>query len=559
MVFTLYDIHGPHPVGATTFAIPLDEFTNPDDRIIGEGKVKSNIPGRPNEPALKLEEVAFTAFYPAGVKSDGGKRLRRGLGWIPKPVNGTLKGYAHFSKWSYWIVNCLLHFPASLIKIPVYPNAPLLDPQSVPEFNGASWPLVLFSHGLAGNRLNYSHICARLASEGRVVLAFEHKDGSGPYVQNVSPVPGRPSSSHPPEYKLYLHPEDVLWNTEYDKSKFPLRRNQLRFRRSEIYLGYAHFKKFVESSLESDADVLPHPSLHTVDGPSASSLASPSHSKDRNFWLSWLKSGSKPKVRVERDVALAGHSFGGATVLDILSTPPPLLPSEYEGGKRFSHIPITHAIVLDPWMDPLTSPGPIPYMPEVSSVPGEKGSETPRLLVINSEGFTLWDEHFDRLKEVVKGWNKGPSQSQSLEPPQPETTGSNGFGNAHINQTDDDEDTKPSSHPPISGPYATLITLLRAQHTSFSDFGVLVPFGRLAREGKLFLSTTGDLLSAFLHEEKDAESMDGSGVENERFVEELGKLTQVDLQMEDINLHKPDSETEWKKRIVGEVGDVVLH
>ena len=31
MVFTLYDVHGPYPVGATTFAIPLDEFTNPED------------------------------------------------------------------------------------------------------------------------------------------------------------------------------------------------------------------------------------------------------------------------------------------------------------------------------------------------------------------------------------------------------------------------------------------------------------------------------------------------------------------------------------------------
>ncbi len=58
---------------------------------------------------------------------------------------------------------------------------------------------------------NSSHVCARLASEGRVVLAFEHKDGSGPYVQTISPVPGRPATADASsDYKLYLHPEDVL-------------------------------------------------------------------------------------------------------------------------------------------------------------------------------------------------------------------------------------------------------------------------------------------------------------------------------------------------------------
>ena len=84
MVFTLYDVHGPYPVGATTFAIPLDEFTNPEDRILGEAKLKTSASGRPNEPALKFEEVAFTAFYPADVHGDGKKKLRRGMGWIPR-------------------------------------------------------------------------------------------------------------------------------------------------------------------------------------------------------------------------------------------------------------------------------------------------------------------------------------------------------------------------------------------------------------------------------------------------------------------------------------------
>ena len=30
--------------------------------------------------------------------------------------------------------------------------------------------------------------------------------------------------------------------------------------------------------------------------------------------------------------------------------------------------------------------------------------DLPRMLVINSEIFTLWEEHFSRLQEVVKAW-----------------------------------------------------------------------------------------------------------------------------------------------------------
>jgi hypothetical protein len=30
--------------------------------------------------------------------------------------------------------------------------------------------------------------------------------------------------------------------------------------------------------------------------------------------------------------------------------------------------------------------------------------DLPRILVINSETFTLWEEHFSRLQQVVKAW-----------------------------------------------------------------------------------------------------------------------------------------------------------
>jgi platelet-activating factor acetylhydrolase len=74
----------------------------------------------------------------------------------------------------------------------VYENAPLATPSA----GDKPWPLVLFSHGLAGTRTTYSVLCAHLAAQGRVVLALEHRDGSGPA---VFPRGRRPLRYVPPD------------------------------------------------------------------------------------------------------------------------------------------------------------------------------------------------------------------------------------------------------------------------------------------------------------------------------------------------------------------------
>lgn len=64
-------------------------------------------------------------------------------------------------------------------------------------------------------------------------------------------------------------------------------------------------------------------------------------------------------------------------------------------GDDNLRIPVSHGLVLDPWLEPLPSPGP---------APDNSSSRLPKLMVINAEGFTLWTEHFKRLEEMVPSW-----------------------------------------------------------------------------------------------------------------------------------------------------------
>lgn len=149
-------------------------------------------------------------------------------------------------------------------------------------------------------------------------------------------------------------------------------------------------------------------------------------------------------------------------------------------------------------MEPLPSPGPSPWKVEASL---QSSPNPPKLFVINSEGFTLWDDHFDRLKEVVQLWKQ------------------------HLTNPND----------------ANLVTILRCQHISFSDFGLLFPFGRRAREGKKFLQTIFDLSGAFLDNRLE------------------DTLKHYQLREEKTEEVKAKNAMDWSKRFVGELGDLIKH
>ncbi|KAG5633990.1 hypothetical protein H0H81_004006, partial [Sphagnurus paluster] len=357
----LSDVPGRFPVGATTF---LTRARSP--HIVGSLKLSKNV----LEPALKLEEVAFTAYYPA----DTSRPTRKGLDWLIRPVKDSLDGFVKFSNLPYWVLWPVVYIFGALIKIPVYLNAPLAHPgkAGLPRGDKMQWPMVIFSHGLGGSRTAYSQICTRMAASGKVVISMEHRDGTGPCISRIQGANG----TYQEKSRLYYNDDDIFFDDIAENaSPLPLRTDQLEFRREEIYMAYQVFCQFLQNNPSE---------LDTIDNSQI----------DYTSWTSVDPSGKGP-ICFDANITLAGHSFGGCTVLSILSSNPP---------PEYTHLPITHALILDPWLEPLPEPGPLPLETLRQGALIDNDKTHPQMLVINSEVFTLWKDHYARLENIMRVW-----------------------------------------------------------------------------------------------------------------------------------------------------------
>lgn len=492
MVFTLPKPTGRYQVGSTTFAAAVHS-PDPKELIIGDAKLKQ----KPNEPALTVSEICFTAYYPADL-SNKTRKIPNTTPWLGKPAREYLQGYGKFGglgmplQLLYWLFSLF----AFRLKIPAYPNVPLLSPSKREESPDEPWPLVIFSHGLGGTRTNYSQYCTRLASDGRVVLAIEHRDGTAPFVPSHTKVPGK-KYTHKPITKLYLDPDvDIQWEGGARDDEFAIRLDQLVFRRLEIYLTYLHFKDLIHATANTLPNDFPAGEIHTVDGPW--NLDWDRRSKDRDFWASWMTetASANPKVKCTSDITLIGHSFGGATVLSLLSRPPPTLAMH-----ELQPLPTKIAIALDPWLEPFSTPGPKPW--HIESSAEQHVGHIPKLLVLNSEGFTLWDGHFQQLEEIVRVWNES------------------------------DENT-----------CARLYSIMRSRHISFSDFLILASRGQRRRDAMKLLGIIVELSSAW---------MDGN------FDDVLSHHVVVKDPPIEKKTKPRTGEKGWDRQFVGNLGDIVDH
>ncbi|KAL4793696.1 PAF acetylhydrolase [Aspergillus venezuelensis] len=203
---------GPHGVGAVDIEVPLEG----GPRHVADGILKES-----GKPAFEVETLLATIYYP----TDREFRSRKArYPWIPRPVSLKAQGYARFAHVDNFLIRPIFTFGlwaiGGPITIPAEVDAPLLSSEKDEE----GFPVMVFSHGMASSRTDYTNFLGELASRGHVVVAIEHRDGSGPgsFIKTSADASGRKV--------LPLRSSDL--QEELDTPEF--KRAQLAFRDAEM-------------------------------------------------------------------------------------------------------------------------------------------------------------------------------------------------------------------------------------------------------------------------------------------------------------------------------------
>ena len=209
------------------------------------------------------------------------------------------------------------------------------------------YPVVVFSHGMAGMPTSYSHYCGELASRGYVVAIIEHRDGSGPGSVVIS--------ADGSERRVFHARIDEL-ESKHPLDKETLRKDQLAFRQVEV----EETVRVLRALNEGKGAELYHDN--------------PRHEgADLERWEGHLDLDS---------VFLAGHSYGATLALQGLQSAP-MYARPFKGG-----------IALDPGKQS----GPLNHDINVPLLIINSDSWSRRLSEFYGQG-----DHFDVVKKLVQG------------------------------------------------------------------------------------------------------------------------------------------------------------
>jgi dienelactone hydrolase len=128
------------------------------------------------------ESIACQVFYPASPRT---KRVRtpspdQEKCFVPYFRPEAVKGLVDYLRFGDGLLQLLQEVPHPCI----WQGEPRVSKDDA-KGDSSLFPLVLFSHGLAGTYEMYTELCQQLASLGYCVVAFEHEDGSAAYCQTA--------------------------------------------------------------------------------------------------------------------------------------------------------------------------------------------------------------------------------------------------------------------------------------------------------------------------------------------------------------------------------------
>ena len=329
-------------VGTIDIEAPCEERSISDFKLKGSG-----------DPAFPLSTVLFSLYYPAkNVKTSWRPHY-----WIPKPISITAEGYLRFGSVNNFITNTIvtgalwllvggITIPAK-VDLPLDEAIPKLELQDGKKFADAetgAFPVLVFSHGFASSRTDYTHYLGELASRGYVVAAIEHRDGSGPG-------------------------SVVRKDESRDRYAFPIKKSHLQ---SHPKLDTASFKQvqldFRQAEIHEALRVLRR--INNGKGESVYQRNTCEEGLDLENWIGRLNMN---------EVTMGGHSFGGTAALQAL--------------RPSNGLPFKGGIVLDPGK---------------SSGPLNADIDVPLLIIHSnswSRTLSIFYErpHFDVVKELVQG------------------------------------------------------------------------------------------------------------------------------------------------------------
>ncbi|CAF9929324.1 MAG: hypothetical protein HETSPECPRED_007343 [Heterodermia speciosa] len=356
---------------------------------------------RHGQHLLQLKTVLVAVYYPSafgsGVGKDPGGYVKWSREtWLPRPRLKTAQGYGLFSGLAQWLAVLWFLVSTWFTKIPAFRNADLAthwpvlqdsktsgwkiknQPGSPPEGQSEEpvFPLIIFSHGMGGSRTAYSSLCGEFASYGFVVVALEHRDGTGPRTLINHPTEGFASAEHEkntndPGVKARFETVDYIFPKDNPMDTSPgnpqgidgeLRTAQLGLRLAEIDEAY----QLINVINRGDGLDIAQRNLRKAGGVGASSRG-----LEGVNWSGW-----KGRVNVKQ-VTMVGHSFGAAATVEVLRQ------------KEDFHW-VKQAIIYDIWGAPLK---PASNLEQHINVP---------LLAVNSEAFTYWEENFKTVTSLCE-------------------------------------------------------------------------------------------------------------------------------------------------------------